>query len=68
MVYTDVDPEMRIGQEEIFGPVLSVIPFSDREEAISIANDVKYGLTGGVFSRDIRRALRLARDIDAGSV
>ncbi|MFC6765247.1 aldehyde dehydrogenase family protein [Natrinema soli] len=67
-VFTDVDPDMQIAQEEIFGPVLSVIPFSDREEVISIANDVEYGLTGGVFSRDIKRALRLARDIDAGSV
>jgi aldehyde dehydrogenase (NAD+) len=67
-VFTDVDPEMRIAREEIFGPVLSVIPFADREEAITIANDVEYGLTGGVFSRDIKRALRLARDIDAGSV
>ncbi|WP_455448096.1 aldehyde dehydrogenase family protein [Natrinema thermotolerans] len=67
-VFTDVDPEMQIAQEEIFGPVLSVIPFSDREEAIDIANDVEYGLTGGVFSRNIKQALGLARDIDAGSV
>ncbi|SFC54851.1 aldehyde dehydrogenase (NAD+) [Halobiforma haloterrestris] len=67
-VFSDVDPEMRIAQEEIFGPVLTVIPFSDRDEAIEIANDVEFGLTGGVFSRDINRALGVARDIEAGSI
>jgi aldehyde dehydrogenase (NAD+) len=45
-----------------------VIPFSDREEAIEIANDVEFGLAGGVFSRDVKRALNVARDVDAGSV
>ncbi|WP_137289063.1 aldehyde dehydrogenase family protein [Natronorubrum halophilum] len=67
-VFTDVDNDMRIAQEEIFGPVLTVIPFSDREEAIRLANDVEFGLSGGVFSRDITRALNTARRIDAGSV
>ncbi|WP_436347223.1 aldehyde dehydrogenase family protein [Natronorubrum sp. FCH18a] len=67
-VFSDVDNDMRIAQEEIFGPVLTVLPFADREEAIDIANDVEYGLTGGVFSRDIKRALNVARRIDAGSV
>lgn len=67
-IFSDVDNQMRIAQEEIFGPVLSVIPFSDSDEAIAIANDVEYGLTGGVFSQDIKRALRIARDIEAGCV
>ncbi len=67
-VFSDVDPEMRIANEEIFGPVLAVVPFSDRDEAVEIANDVEFGLTGGVFSRDVKRALRIARDVEAGSV
>ncbi|WP_233255194.1 aldehyde dehydrogenase family protein [Halopenitus persicus] len=67
-VFSDVDNDMRIAQEEIFGPVLTVIPFSDREEAIEIANGVEFGLTGGVFSRDITQALNVARNIEAGSV
>ncbi|RQG88865.1 aldehyde dehydrogenase family protein [Natrarchaeobius halalkaliphilus] len=67
-IFSSVDNEMRIAQEEIFGPVLTVIPFSDRDEAITIANDVEFGLTGGVFSRDIKQALNMAREIEAGSV
>ncbi|MFC3959755.1 aldehyde dehydrogenase family protein [Halovivax cerinus] len=67
-VFTDVEPDMRIAQEEIFGPVLTVIPYSDPEEAVEIANGVEYGLTGGVFSQDIDEALSLARDVDAGTV
>ncbi|WP_440766215.1 aldehyde dehydrogenase family protein [Natronorubrum sp. DTA7] len=67
-VFSDVDNDMRIAQEEIFGPVLTVIPFADRDEAIAIANDVEFGLTGGVFSRDIKQALTMARRIDAGGV
>ncbi|MFA9426186.1 aldehyde dehydrogenase [Natronorubrum sp. A-ect3] len=67
-VFSDVDPEMRIAQEEIFGPVLAVIPFADRTEALEIANGVEFGLTGGVFSRDITQALGIAREIDAGGV
>ncbi|ELZ00149.1 aldehyde dehydrogenase family protein [Natrialba asiatica] len=67
-VFSDVDPQSKIAQEEIFGPVLTVIPFSDREEAMSIANDVEFGLTGGVFSRDIKQALSMARELEAGGV
>lgn len=67
-VFSDVENEMRIAQEEIFGPVLTVIPFGDRREAISLANAVEFGLTGGVFSRDIKQALNMAREIEAGSV
>jgi len=67
-VFSNVDNRMQIAQEEIFGPVLSVIPFSDRNEAVALANDIEFGLTGGVFSRDIKQALAMARDIEAGNV
>ena len=60
--------KMRIFQEEIFGPVLSVTPFDDEEEALSIANDTLYGLGAGVWTRDINRAYRMGRGIQAGRV
>ncbi|WP_135805750.1 aldehyde dehydrogenase family protein [Halorussus marinus] len=67
-VFTDVSPEMRIAREEIFGPVLTVVPFSDVDEAIAVANDVEFGLAGGVFTRDVKRAHAVAGRIDAGTV
>ncbi len=67
-VFDGVRPRMRIAQEEIFGPVLSVLSFDDEEEGISIANDTSFGLAAGVFTNDISRALRLASRIRAGSV
>lgn len=67
-VFTDVEPDMRIAREEIFGPVLAVTPYSEPEEAIELANDVEFGLTGGVFSTDIGEALRMARDLEVGTV
>ncbi len=67
-VFTDVTNEMRIAQEEIFGPVLVVIPFEDDEDAIRIANESAYGLSGGVNSGDFDRAMRVARRIRTGSV
>jgi aldehyde dehydrogenase (NAD+) len=67
-VYTGVRNDMRIAREEIFGPVLVVIPFDTEEEAVSIANDSDYGLTGGVFTADMSRAIRVAEAIEAGQV
>ena len=67
-VFTDVENEMQIAQEEIFGPVLTVIPYAERAEAIEIANDIALGLTGGIFTSDVTNALRTARQIEAGSI
>ena len=67
-VYTGVNNAMRIAQEEVFGPVLVVIPFDTEEEAVAIANDSPYGLVAGVWTRDISRALRVAGEIEAGQV
>ncbi len=67
-VFDDVRPTMRIAQEEIFGPVLSVLTFDDEEEALQIANNVKYGLVAGIFTSDINRAMRLATRIKAGQI
>lgn len=66
--FVDVTNDMRIAQEEIFGPVLVVIPFEDDEDAIRIANDSEYGLSGGVASADLDRALRVASRIRTGSI
>ena len=67
-VFTNVRNDMRIAQEEIFGPVLSIIPYKDEADAIAIANDTAYGLAAYVTSSDINRAKRVARQIDAGRV
>lgn len=67
-IFTDVDNDMRIAQEEIFGPVLSVIPFETEAEALEIANDVDYGLVAGVFTSDVTRAHQFARRLEAGNV
>ena len=66
--FFDVTNDMKIAQEEIFGPVLVVIPFEDEEDAIRIANDSDYGLSGGVISGDPEKALALARRIRTGTV
>ncbi|MFJ2160533.1 aldehyde dehydrogenase family protein [Streptomyces sp. NPDC087856] len=67
-VFADVEPDSRLAQEEIFGPVLSVIPFDTYEEGLRIANSVSYGLTASVFTRDLGAAHRFARDVEAGYV
>lgn len=67
-VFADVTPEMTIFQEEIFGPVLCVTPFDTEEEAIEIANGTKYGLAGGVFTKDMKRGLRVAQAIKGGQI
>ena len=67
-IVSGVRNDMRIAREEIFGPVLSVIPFRDEAEAIAIANDTDYGLAGGVWTNDLSRAHRVARAIQAGTV
>lgn len=67
-VFTNVRNDMRIAQEEIFGPVLSVIPYRTVDEAVAAANQTPYGLAGAVWSRDVPRALAVARRLRAGTV
>ena len=67
-IFGGVRPDMTVAQEEIFGPALSVLTFSDDDEALAMANDTIYGLAAGVFTRDIGRALRAAKALDAGTV
>ena len=67
-VFTGVDNRMRIAQEEVFGPVLSVIPFKDDDHAVDLANDVLYGLAAGVWTTSIRRAIEIPKRLEAGTV
>jgi len=67
-IFTGVKNSMRIAQEEVFGPVLSVIPFADEDEAIAIGNDVIYGLAEGVWTQNMRRAFLMAEKLQAGTV
>jgi acyl-CoA reductase-like NAD-dependent aldehyde dehydrogenase len=67
-VFTGVKNNMRIAQEEVFGPILSVIPFRDEEEAIEIGNDVMFGLAAGVWTQNMRRARVMADELKAGMV
>ncbi|MCP3942678.1 MAG: aldehyde dehydrogenase family protein [Desulfobacteraceae bacterium] len=67
-IFANVNNKMRIAQEEIFGPVVSVIPYKNEDEAIAIANDSKYGLAGGIFSGNNKRAEKIARQIRTGTM
>jgi acyl-CoA reductase-like NAD-dependent aldehyde dehydrogenase len=67
-IFTDVKNSMRIAQEEVFGPVLSVIEFEDEDDAVRIGNDIAFGLAAGVWTRDIGRALRMSKALKAGTV
>jgi acyl-CoA reductase-like NAD-dependent aldehyde dehydrogenase len=67
-IFTDCDPKMRVAQEEIFGPVVSVIPFGNFDEALAIANGVEYGLSAAIYTRNINNAFRAQRDLETGIV
>jgi acyl-CoA reductase-like NAD-dependent aldehyde dehydrogenase len=67
-IFVDVTPQMRIAREEVFGPVLSIIGFEDEAEAIRLANDTVYGLAAGVWTENIGRAVRMSKELRAGTV
>ena len=67
-VFADVDPNSELGQEEVFGPVLAVIPFNDEDEALRIANGTPYGLSGAVWGPDLDSAISFARGVQSGQL
>jgi len=67
-IFTGVKPDMRIAQEEVFGPVLSIIPFDTEDDAVRIANGTVYGLAAGVWTKSIRRALTMSERLEAGTI
>jgi phenylacetaldehyde dehydrogenase len=67
-VVAGVAPDMRIFRDEVFGPVVAVTPFDTEDEAVALANDTEYGLPAGVWTTDVKRAMRMGRGIRAGTV
>jgi alpha-ketoglutaric semialdehyde dehydrogenase len=65
-IFADVEPQMRIAQEEIFGPTTALIPVADFDEAVRVANGIRYGLSSSIFTRDVNKAFRAMRDLQAG--
>src|SRR5213076_3082130 len=65
-IFGDVDPQMRVAQEEIFGPTTALIRVRDFDEAVRVANGIKYGLSSSLFTRDVNRAFRAMRDLQTG--
>jgi betaine-aldehyde dehydrogenase len=62
------DTQARVWREEVFGPVVAVMPFDSEEEAVRLANDTEYGLSGSIYTSDVGRALRVSRGIEAGNL
>jgi len=67
-IFADVDNNMRIAQEEVFGPILSVIPFEDEEDAVRIANDISFGLAAGIWTENLARGIRMTEKVRAGTI
>ena len=67
-ILDNVDPSSEMGQTEVFGPVISIMKYRDENQAIPIANGTQYGLVGGIFTRDLDRAMQAARKMRAGQV
>ena len=67
-VFDDVRPDNKIAREEIFGPVICAIPFQELDEVVSLSNNTRYGLAGGVWTRDVRKAHAVAKALQAGVV
>lgn len=67
-IFADVNNSMRVAQEEIFGPVLAVIPFDDEDEAVAIANDISFGLAAGIWTQNLARGIRMSEKVRAGTV
>ena len=67
-VFADVTPDMEINREEVFGPVVSTLKFTDEQQALDVANGTDFGLVSGVFTKDLDRATRAARGLKAGQV
>jgi glyceraldehyde-3-phosphate dehydrogenase (NADP+) len=67
-ILNNVTSAMKVGREELFGPAVAVMPFSDIDEAIRMSNETRYGLSAGIFTQDIDRAMRFAKEVDSGCI